>query len=124
MKKPSNPADQSASTITPLSHATCPTLSRRSTLRYELGQDPNKAFYFRITHNDGGGFFSPEWVSWPDILDAIKNVQPVTSRSLRAIFKGKSVNTSGFILAVLIAEGLLETLPKKSRHFKATVLTS
>jgi len=115
-KKSSEPKSQ----INPLSHATCPTLSRRSTLSYELGRSSDKAVHFRITHNDGGGFFSPEWVAWSDILDAIKNVQPVTSSSLRAIFKGKSVNTSGFLLAVLIAEGLLEALPKKSRHFKAT----
>lgn len=30
------------------------------------------------------------------------------------------MNTSGFLLAVLVAEGLLESLPKKVRHFKVT----
>lgn len=120
MKKPSKSTPQPNPEITIVKASTCPTLSQRSTLSYELGQSPDKAFHFRISHNDGGGFFSPEWVSWADILDAIKNVQPVTSSSLRAIFKGKSVNTSGFLLAALIAEGLLEALPKKSRQFKAT----
>ncbi len=39
---------------------------------------------------------------------------------LQQLFKGKSVNSSGFLLAVLVAEGLMESLPKTTRLFKAT----
>lgn len=107
--------------IQPLSTTTCPTLSRKSKLTYELGQDAAKGFHYRIVSCDGGGFFSPEWIAWPDIQTAIKkSLGPITSLCLRPLFKGKSVNTSGYLLAVLLAEGLLSPLPKKVRHFQLT----
>ncbi|MDX1492384.1 MAG: hypothetical protein R3332_13975 [Pseudohongiellaceae bacterium] len=120
MKKTPKPSSDPSPEVTTLKSSTCPTLSHRSTLTYELGLDPEKTFHFRIISNDGGGFFSPEWVSWASIAEAISKAQPVTSRSLRPIFKGKSVNTAGFFLAILIAEGLLVNLPKKTRQFTAT----
>lgn len=120
-KPPSKAAPTTSPEIQPLKSPTCPTLSRKSKLTYELGQDPAKAFHYRIVSCDGGGFFSPEWVAWTDIQAAIKkSVGPITSLCLRPLFKGKSVNTSGFLLAALVAEGLLEPLPKKIRHFKLT----
>lgn len=107
-------------TIQPLRSSSCSTLSHRSNLTYELALDLTHAMHFRIKANDGGGFFSPEWIAWKDIQAAITKVVPVTSLCLRPLFKGKSVNTSGFLMAVLIAEGILEPLPKKTRHFKVT----
>ena len=99
---------------------TCPTLSKKSELKYSVGVDAAKATYLRVNSNDGGGFFSGEWLAWKDIQLAIEEAEPVTSICLRPLFKGKSVNTSGFLLAVLVAEGLLESLPKKVRLFKPT----
>jgi hypothetical protein len=109
-----------APSIKPLRKSTCPTLSGKATLTYELGKDTSKALHYRVTENDGGGFFSTEWLPWKDIEVAIYADEPVTSICLRSLFKGKSVNTSGFLMAVLVAEGLLEALPEKKRLFKTT----
>lgn len=120
-KTPSKATPPALQTINPLRITTCPTLSRKSKLTYELGLDAAKAFHYRIVSCDGGGFFSPEWVAWTAIQAAIKkSVGPLTSLCLRPLFKGKSVNTSGYLLAALVAEGLLEPLPDKIRHFKLT----
>lgn len=99
---------------------TCNTLSQKSELKYAVGVNPSKAVCVRVTSNAGGGFFSPEWIAWKDIQAAIKEAEPVTSICLRPLFRGKSVNSSGFLLAVLVAEGVLIALPKKTRHFEAT----
>jgi len=117
MKKSS---PESEPQIKPLRKSTCPTLSGKSTLGYTISQDSKKALYVAVTANDGGGFFSTERIPWSDIEVAIHADEPVTSICLRSLFKGKSVNTSGFLLAVLVAEGILESLPKKVRHFKVT----
>jgi hypothetical protein len=118
-KKPAK-TPKEISTIKPLRSSTCPTLSGKATLTYGLGQDPSKGIHFKVTANDGGGFFSSEWVPWKDVEVAIHADEPVTSICLRSLFKGKSVNTSGFLLAVLVAEGILEALPKKTRLFEVT----
>ena len=121
MKKTPTKAPSSIPEIQPLKSSTCPTLSRKSNLTYELGQDAAKAFHYRIVSCDGGGFFSPEWIAWTAIQTAIKkSVGPLTSLCLRPLLEGKSVNTSGYLLAALVAEGLLEPLPDKIRHFKLT----
>lgn len=115
-----NSSSASNSQIKSLRQSTCPTLSAKSTLSYSISQDSKKALYVAVTQNDGGGFFSTERIPWSDIEVAIHADEPVTSICLRSLFKGKSVNTSGFLLAVLVAEGILESLPKKVRHFKVT----
>jgi hypothetical protein len=118
-KTPANKSKQAPS-IKPLRTATCPTLSGKATLTYDVGQDASKGIHFRVTANDGGGFFSSEYVVWKDIEVAIYADEPVTSICLRSLFKGKSVNTSGFLMAVLVAEGILVALPKKTRLFEVT----
>ncbi len=92
-KTPANKSKQAPS-IKPLRTATCPTLSGKATLTYDVGQDASKGIHFRVTANDGGGFFSSEYVVWKDIEVAIYADEPVTSICLRSLFKGKSVNTS------------------------------
>jgi hypothetical protein len=39
--------------------------------------------------------------------------------TFRKIFRGKSANTPGFLIAVLCAEGLLEPMPDKKRVHQA-----
>ncbi len=106
--------------ISTLKSSTCKALSGKATLKYQLGEDASKALHFRVTDNDGGGFFSSEWIAWKAIQRVFKDSETVSSMPLQQLFKGKSVNSSGFLLAVLVAEGLMESLPKKARLFKAT----
>jgi hypothetical protein len=70
-------------------------------LDYESGSDEANRTYFRIVANNAGGIFSPEWLPWTDIFSMCHLKDPLTSIQLRALFRGKSVNTAGFLMAVL-----------------------
>ena len=123
-RKPSSPAvpksPSPTSIIDPesvqvLKRSSCPTLSGKSTLHYELGLDPKQTPMFRITACNGGGFFSKEWVSLPSIRLALQKSKVIAATLLFPLFKVKSVNTPGYLLAVLRAEKLIQPLPGKTR---------
>jgi hypothetical protein len=95
--------------------ASPPTLSDKSDPHHELGLDAKQTPLFRITACNGGGFFSKEWVSLPAIRSALQKSQAVRAILLFPLFKGKSVNTPGYLLAVLRAEKLIQPLPGKTR---------
>lgn len=84
----------------------CPSLSGRSTLTYQIGRK-DQEICLRILENTAGGLFGKEWASLEIVLLALS--EPVTSRSLQELFKGKSINTGGFVLAVLLKEGLVKS---------------
>jgi hypothetical protein len=101
-----------------LKEANCPTSSGKSILGYQVGTDDSDTIFLKVASNDGGGYFSNEWIAFTDIQAAITDWpedQGVTSMTFRKIFRGKSANTPGFLIAVLCAEGLLEPMPKKQR---------
>ena len=101
-----------------LKTATCKTLSGKSTLSYQIGATPDSNVHLRISKNSGGGFFSDEWIAFDDVLRALKDRpegSPVMSHFLTPLLKGKSVNTSAFILAAMKHLKLLRPLPKKQR---------
>ena len=100
-----------------LKTATCKTLSAKSTLTYQVGSEDD-VIHVRITENSGGGFFSNEWVSMNDIRSVLEEHPegtPVSSFMLAPIFSGKSVNTPGFVLSVLVHEKLLVPIKGKKR---------
>ena len=92
---------------------TCLTLSSKSTLTYHIGHDSDK-IHFRVHANTGGGYFSQEWVALKDIQAVLTGT--FSSIPLHPLFRGKSVNTPAFLLAVLTHEKLL--LPVKPRSYK------
>ena len=101
-----------------LKEAICPTSNGKSTLGYQVGSDDSGEIYLKLTSNSGGGFFSSEWISYSAIQKALKAWpadQPITSMALRSLSRGKSANNAGFLCAVLVAEGLLEPVPGKTR---------
>ena len=113
-KTPNNPENP----IQVLKEATCPTSSGKSTLGYQIGADNTEAIHLKVSSNDGGGFFSNEWVALADIQTALQTWpedQGITSMTFRKIFRGKSANTPGFLIAILVAAGLLEPMEGKSR---------
>ena len=98
---------------------TCETLSGKSKLTYHVGRDPSEEIHIRIHKNTGGGFFNREWVTLKDIQKVFAEVpeeQPITAIVLDPLFKGKSVNTPGFLLAVLAREKLLMPMKGKKRN--------
>jgi hypothetical protein len=111
-------------TIQPVYTGKCPSTSKKTALHYEVGLDTGQQPHFRITKNEGGGFFSDEWVAWNDIQGALKKVATVTSAPLHPLFKGKSVNTPAFLLAVLAHEQLVRPHKDKQRHYQLVDSTS
>jgi hypothetical protein len=113
MKKPEDNPDMRI-----LKTSTCKTLSGKSTLTYQIGCTPESIIHLRIAKNSGGGFFSDEWITLDDILRTLEKRpegSPIMSHFLTPLLKGKSVNTSAFILAALTHLKLLRPLPKKQR---------
>ena len=101
-----------------LKTSSCKTLSGKSTLTYQIGCNPDDEIHLRLTKNSGGGFFSDEWVKYEDIQAVLKERakdSPIMSHFISPLLKGKSSNTSGFIMAVLSHLKLIRPLPKKKR---------
>jgi hypothetical protein len=95
-------------------------VSGKSTLTYHLCVDPDDHAYLRVNGNTGGGFFSKEWVSLDHIKAVLDGIpaggHPVATLDLFPLFKNRSVNTPGYLLAVLLNEGLLSPLADKKRR--------
>jgi len=101
--------------------AKCQTVSNKSTLTYNVGVDDKSDIFIRVYSNSGGGYFSNEWVSLDHITSILADApdgQPITSINLIPLFKGKSVNTPGYLLAVLLKEGLLASIEDKKRKYR------
>ncbi|SFC17469.1 hypothetical protein SAMN05216344_110119 [Polaromonas sp. OV174] len=99
----------------------CASLSGRSHLTYHLGCNEAGETHIRLYGNTGKGFYSKDWIAMR-LIDALLHKgsedKPITSGSMQALFEGKSVNTAGFILAVLKHEGLIQTTPGSLRHYE------
>ena len=94
--------------------ATCPSLSLASQITYHLAlNEDDDQVYLRIAGNSGGGLFAKEGVSLEAIIAAIQaqGDQPITGRTLRPLFQGKSANTPGFALAAARDLGLSVARP-------------
>ena len=119
--KSATPLSKSLPLLRIIKIATCTSLSSRSTLTYQIGcienPDGKVDIRFRIKSNTSRGFFSKEWISTNTIQAVFEKLPPdcaVSSMNFNGIFSGKSVNTSGFLLAVLKAESLM--VPVKGKH--------
>ena len=100
----------------------CHTVSNKSTITYHVGMDDKDKLFIRIHSNTGGGYFSKEWISLDHITSILQDVtgEHITSINLIPLFKGKSVNTPGYLLAVLLKEGLLAPIEDKKRKYQFT----
>ncbi len=99
---------QAAPELRILKSANCESLSSGSTLSYHVGCDDESAIYFRVYANSGSGYHSAkEWVDLQAIGKALTESSNVTSFTLHGIYKGKSLNNGGFLLAALKNEGLV-----------------
>ena len=101
--------------ITCLFTGECASVSGRSTLTYEIGRHPDQSLHLRIATNSGGGMFCAEWASGDRINAVVMGVQELTSRSFNALHPGKSINTGGFVMAVLKDLGLIRANEENTR---------
>ena len=123
MNKSEDPLDDS---MTVARTGTCDTLTKKSKLTYQIGTLPDGEVYLRVHRNSGNGFFSQEWVSLADIQKVLSKIpvgKPVTAIMLNDLFTGKSVNTPGFLLAVLLQEKLLIPMQGKKRSHEPGEIT-
>ena len=100
--------------------ASCPSLSGKSNLVYHVGCQGEGDIHFRIYDNSGGGFYSNEWIAMTEIQHKLSHESLVRCSTLHPIFKGKSANTAGFVLAVLKHEGLVERSKDNPRCYVHT----
>lgn len=103
----------------------CPSLSERSDLTYEVGQRvADGSLHLRIAGNSGGGMFCEDWGSAEHIDRLVIGESRLTSRTLCAVHRGRSINTGGFILAVLRHLGMVRIHSANSRHHEHVPTTT
>ena len=90
---------------------TCPNLSNTFTIEYRITDTE-----IQLISNSGGGQFSKETISLDTIIEILPH-SPFTSVAVRPAIKARSLNTSGFLLAVLLAEELVVRVPGIRRQF-------
>ena len=117
---PASPPENLDNLIRVLKNDSCPSLTARSTLGYELGLKDESELYLRLVSNTGSGFFSKEWIPCSVIEQLITGANELTSTSFKTLFPNKSVNTGGFVMAVIKALGLIETNPQNTRWHQQT----
>lgn len=98
-----------------LREGSCASLTSRSILSYQLAILCESGLHLRLTGNTGTGFFSKDWMPCSVIEQLIIGATELTSTSFKAIFPNKSVNTGGFVMAVLKNLGLLRVNEQNSR---------
>ncbi|NMM15473.1 MAG: hypothetical protein HHJ17_18295 [Rhodoferax sp.] len=107
--------------VTILKTASCPSLSGKSTLTYNVGGNAASEIQFQLLANDGGGYFNNDWIPYvgiQEVLNQLPNSQEITSSTLRSIYPSKSTNSPGFLLAVLKSLGLVRTLKTNRRCYE------
>ncbi|EXI73243.1 MAG TPA: hypothetical protein DIT03_02540 [Candidatus Accumulibacter sp.] len=99
----------------------CLTVSGKSTLTYHVGCTPESAIQIRLYTNSGKGFLNQDWIPWTAIQERLKPQSGetfFTSQVLHALFRGKSLNSPGFLMAVLKAEGVVKASAVKRRCYE------
>ena len=110
--------DANIANIRILKIASTNSLSGLSSLTYHIGCDSESAIFFRIHSNSGRGYFSQEWVSAESIAKALEQTSSISSFCLLDAYKGKSKNNGGFMLAAVLAEGLVCRSVSSERHYQ------
>ena len=102
-----------------LKTAECPSLSGRSTLTYNIGCENEKEVFISLVANSGPGIFNKGWIAVAQLDPLLSSAEkPITSGLLHALFNGKSANSAGFLLAVLIKEGLIKISKESLRCYE------
>jgi len=90
--------------------ASCPSLRGTSELSYLVAADAKEDLYLELSSNTGRGHFRDEWIAYADAKSALPLFE-FSSIPLRKLFKNRSLNSSGFLLAALLNLGTVEPTP-------------
>ena len=99
---------------------TCPSLSGRSQLTYQIGKSAEGVIHLRITQNSSSGQFNADWVSLDTIemlVSASTPEKPLSSSALCPAFTGKSSNSPAFLFAALKAESLVTPHEERDKGY-------
>ncbi len=101
-----------------LKKAQCGNLSnpQKKTLTYNVGNRDDE-YYLRLSDNQGGGFFSTEWISLSEVTELMPKEEPFTTSVLTPLYESKSSNNQGFMAAVLVAEKIWLPVIGNRRQF-------
>ena len=126
------PAETSAETepeadpISEIFSGECPSVSGRSILTYAIGRHKDTGeLHLRIVDNSGKGMWFNGWAAAKDIDSIVVGATELTAKSFHALHPGKSINTGGFVMAVLRDLGLIRANEQNTRlheHVPATTL--
>ena len=112
--------------ITEIFTGECPSVSGRSILTYAIGRhDESGELHLRIVDNSGKGMWFNGWAAAKDIDSIVSGATELTAKSFHALHPGKSINTGGFVMAVLRDLGLIRANEENTRlheHVPATTL--
>lgn len=95
----------------------CPSVSGRSTLTYHLGHIGEREFFIRIYDNSGRGMFARDWIDIKQMEGVVAGEGPITSSAFRELYAGRSINTGGFLMAVLLDLDVLTPMPEGVRGY-------
>lgn len=110
-------SDTELSTIETIYAGECSSLSGQSSLTYAIGRNPeDQSLHLRIVANTGGGMFCEDWSSGEAIDALVQSSTVLISRSMCELHAGRSINTGGFVMAVLKHLGLVRVNAENSRH--------
>ena len=102
--------------ITAIHEGECPSLSNRSILTYAIGRHAKDAtLHLRIMRNSGGGMSCTDWAESSRIEAIVKGGTELTAKSFQVLHPGKSINTGGFLMAVLKDLGLIRANADNTR---------
>jgi len=106
-------------TIRIIKTGNCPSLSGQSELGYQVGVNANEEIMLRVVSNSGGGQFNRDhWSAFIDLENhLLLDPKGITSLALHPFFKGMSANSPAFLLAVLLAEGIVNPSESKRRCY-------
>lgn len=94
----------------------CPSISGRSTLTYAIGRHAQDgSWHLRILKNSGRGISCADWAAASDIEAIVKGATELTAKSFLVLHVGKSINTGGFVMAVLKDLGLIRANEENTR---------
>lgn len=105
--------------------AECDSLTGRSVLTFQAGHHPqSKVPMLRIARNSGRGMFCRGWAPIEHIDAILAKADPVTARTFNDVHPGKSINTGGFILAILKDLGVVQAKDDNTRHHERVAGTT
>jgi hypothetical protein len=103
----------------------CPSLTGRSQLTFQAARlKGTDSLHLRLAANSGKGMFCKDWAPINRIDAILARANSVTARTFNEVHPGKSINTGGFLLAVLKELGVVQAKEGNTRHHERVASTT